>query len=331
MTPKQRIVAALKLQQPDDIVPTFDLFDLTKELTGKDFVSLDGLTGRELELGIGYNTELHVEIAERLDYSAVVVGDIRVIRELVRMGADRTYLLTYKNGDRTSRFFREDSGRRDNFEEAILRVYTEPDKFKRELDRVTDEVIEAMKPFIDAGIEGIFMGADYATTKAPFLSPKMFAEFIAPYLARQISGHQANGAYVLKHTDGNIMPILDQIVACSPDALVAIDPTAGMDIAVFKKLVGDKVCLGGNVAMDALMSGAKEEIRTSALYCLKHGKPGGGYIFMSSNSVPSSIKIEDYLLMLDLRKKYGRYDREVEIPISDCISDSDGHSVQDHR
>jgi uroporphyrinogen decarboxylase len=311
MTPKQRIIAAFKGQQPDDIVPTFEfVFGLTKELTGKDFTNLDGLTGRKLEYGIKYNAELYLEVAERLDYSAITLGDLRVIKELVRMEADRNYLLTYKNGDKTWRFYGEN-----NLEEACLKLFTEPDEFKRSLDRATDSAIESAKPLIDSGVECIVMGADYATTKGPFLSPKMFAEFIVPYLHRTISGHQNNGAYVIKHTDGDIMPILDQIVACSPDAIHSIDPTAGMDIAVFKKLVGDKVCLAGNVDCAALMKGSKEEIKNSALYCLKHGKPGGGYIFMTSNSVTPPMKVEDYIMMLELRKKYGRYDREVEIPL----------------
>lgn len=314
MTPKQRIVAALELQQPDDIVPTFELFGLTKDLMGRDFASLGDLTGSELERGAKENAQLHVEVAERLDYSAIAVGDIHVIKELVRMGADRTYLLTYKNGDRTWRFWREDDASAESFEEACVRLFNEPDAFKRELDAATDRAIEDTKPLIDAGISAIFMGADYATTQGPFLSPEMFGEFIAPFLHRTIAGHKANGAYVIKHTDGGIMPILDQIVACAPDALVSIDPTAGMDIAEVKRLVGDRICLGGNVDCAPLMRGATEEIRQSALYCLKHGMPGGGYIFMSSNSVYPPVKIEDYLFMLDVRKRYGRYDRPVEIP-----------------
>ncbi|MAE60980.1 MAG: hypothetical protein CMJ49_06435, partial [Planctomycetaceae bacterium] len=231
MTPKQRIVAALKLQQPDDIVPTFELFGLTGELMGRDFVELGELTGTALERGVKENAELHVEVAERLDYSAICVGDVRVIEELVRMGADRTYLLTYKNGDRTWRFWREDDAHAENFEEACVRLFDDPDGFKRELDAATELAIEDTKRLIDAGIAAVFMGADYATTQGPFMSPDMFGEFVAPYLQRTIAGHQANGAYVIKHTDGGIMPILDQIVACGADALVSIDPTAGMDIA----------------------------------------------------------------------------------------------------
>ena len=310
MNPKQRIVVALKGQQPDDIVPTFEfIFGLTNELLGRDFIKLDELTGRELERGIKHNAELHIEVAERLDYSAITVGDIRIIKELVRMGVDRTYLLTFKNGDRTWRFYSEE-----NITEACWRLFENPDEFKRKLAQDVDAAIEGAKTLIDAGVECIVMGADYATTKGPFLSPEMFAEFITPYLHKTISSHQQNGAYVIKHTDGDIMPILDQIVSCSPDALHSIDPTAGMDMAVVKNLIGDKICIAGNVDCAALVRGTKEDIKKSALYCLKHGKPGGGYIFMSSNSIFSPMKLDDYLIALGIRKKYGSYDREVEIP-----------------
>ena len=314
MNPKQRMIAALRLEQPDDIVPTFEPFGLTKELTGKDFASLHELAGRELERGVKENAALLVEVAERLDHSAIIVGDIRVIEELVNRRVNDTYLLTYQNGDGTWRFWRNMLNAMD-FAEECERMFTDADGFKRELDAAATVAIENTKPLIDAGIEAIFMGADYALTRGPFLSPAMFAEFITPYLDRIVTAYQTNGAYVLKHTDGNIMPILDQIVGCGPDALVAIDPTAGMDIAEVKRLVGDRLCLAGNVDVAALMEGDEEKIRASALYCLKHAKPGGGFIYMSANSVYPPIAIEHYLYMLEIRKRYGRYDREVKIPL----------------
>ena len=43
------------------------------------------------------------------------------------------------------------------------------------------------------------------------MSPAQFSEFVAPYLDRLISGYRDMGFYVIKHTDGNIMPILDRL------------------------------------------------------------------------------------------------------------------------
>jgi len=319
MTPKQRLIAALNLEQPDDIVPTFELFGLHKELTGKEFVPLQTLSGRDLENGIKYNADLYVEIAERLDYSAILLDDVRVVEELVANGINDTYMLMYNNGDGTWRFWMDVTGQHDLIqtdvlEEECLRMIDDPQAFHQKLTRDADAAIERTRVLIDAGVEAVFMGADYATTKGPFLSPPMFTEFIVPYLDRIVAAHHANGAYVIKHTDGGIMPLLEQIVDCGPDALVAIDPTAGMDIAEVKRLVGDRICLGDNVDMAAIMEGPMERIRESALYCLRHAKPGGGFIFMSANSVFPPIKLENYQMMLDMRRQYGRYDVEIEIP-----------------
>ncbi len=43
------------------------------------------------------------------------------------------------------------------------------------------------------------------------------------------------GYYTIKHTDGNIMPILDQMVECGPDALHSLDPQGGAVLSEVKK------------------------------------------------------------------------------------------------
>jgi uroporphyrinogen decarboxylase len=115
------------------------------------------------------------------------------------------------------------------------------------------------------------------------------------------------GFYVIKHTDGNIMPILDQLVESNPHALHSIDPQAGVDIAEVKRLIGDKVCLIGNVNCGLLQTGTEDEVRESVRYSLKNGMPGGGYIFSTSNCIYTGMALERYELMLDIWRKEGIY------------------------
>ncbi len=149
---------------------------------------------------------------------------------------------------------------------------------KEELDRAAEQAIAWGREQIEAGAECLTMCTDYCFNQGPFLSPQMFAEFVTPYLHRIIEAHKANGAYVIKHTDGNIMPILDQLVAAGPHALHSLDPQAGVDIAEVKRLYGHKVCLCGNVNCGKLQTGTDEEVIQDAIYSITHGKPGGGYI-----------------------------------------------------
>jgi len=55
-----------------------------------------------------------------------------------------------------------------------------------------------------------------------------------------------------------------------------------------------------------------------ALSCLRiskkaieEGAPGGGFIFGSSNAIQSSVPPENFLIMLETAKKYGKYKSEV--------------------
>ena len=302
MTPKERVIAALELRQPDDIVPTFELeFQLTQEFFNKGFRNLRDISGKELDMNIGYNAEFFVEIAEALDYSIIRVSDTRILRKLVEMGANKTYLLC---GEADGTMGIPDGNSMVN---QAVRLFEEADEVKKGLDVSVDRGIESGKSQLDAGAECLTMCADYCFNHAPFLSPTMFAQFVTPYLHRLIEGHRNNGAYVIKHTDGNIMPVLDQLVSCRPHALHSIDPQAKVDLAEVKKLVGDKVCLAGNVNCGLLQTGTDEEVEADIMRSLRDGMPGGGYIFCTSNVAFKGMPPERYKLMLDLRQEYGRY------------------------
>jgi uroporphyrinogen decarboxylase len=115
---------------------------------------------------------------------------------------------------------------------------------------------------------------------------------IAPYLAQLIRGYRDLGFYTIKHTDGNIMPILDQLVECNPHALHSLDPQGGVDMAEVKRRHGNRVCLIGNVNCGLLDTGTDAEVIESARYALAHGSPNGGYIFSTSNCVYPGMRLE---------------------------------------
>ena len=110
---------------------------------------------------------------------------------------------------------------------------------------------------------------------------------------------------MIKHTDGNIMPILDRLVDAGPHALHSLDPQGDVDMAEVKRLVGDRVCLIGNVNCGLLDSGTDEECIESARYALRHGMPGGGYIFSTSNCVYTGMRLSRYELILDVWRREG--------------------------
>lgn len=311
-TPKEAAIRALTLQRPVGLVPTFELeFQLTEELCGKRFhkgAVWRGATAAERDRMLHENAELYVEVAERLDYAIIMdtsspdveghIATARLIRELV---GDKYLLIVH--GDAT--YAIPDGA---HMVEMAAAFFERPDEMKREADRRVEAALERGKRLVDGGIDGFALCADYCFNTGPFLSPSMFAEFITPYLARLIAGYREMGAYVIKHTDGNIMPILDQLVACRPHALHSIDIQAReMDLRRIKALVGREVCLIGGVQCSLLQTGTEEEIIENCQYALKWGMPGGGYIYSTTNVAFKGLPLERYLLILEMRRKYGWY------------------------
>jgi len=160
---------------------------------------------------------------------------------------------------------------------------------------------------INGGLDGFDINADYCFNRGPFLRPSLFSELVTPYLARLVRGFRDLGFYAIKHTDGNIMPILDQLVEARPHALHSLDPQGGVDIAEVKRRYGDQICLMGNVNCGLMDTGTDEEVIESARYALRHGMPGGGYIFSTSNCVYTGMRLSRYELMLDVWRREGNY------------------------
>ena len=195
----------------------------------------------------------------------------------------------------------------ENMERLAYELADKPDKIKAEQEMALDKTLERGRKVVEAGIEGYIMGSDYCFNDGPFLSPTMFSEFVTPYLTKLIKGYRDMGAYTIKHTDGDIMPILDQLIEANPHALHSLDPMAGVDIKAIKKLYGDKVCLIGNVNCALMQTGSEERILESCRYAMENGKPGGGYIFSTSNVIFKGMPKKSYDLMLDYYQKNNGY------------------------
>ncbi len=316
MTPRERFIAALNRQPMTGRVPHFELvFFLTMEAFGKVHPShraygqWDQMESKERQLHRKDMADIFIATAERFENNAIFLhpnpnrtDECARLVDLVReKSGDKFFLML--EGDATSSI---PSGQ--NMSEFAARLGEEPEALKAEAGQRVDRALaRAEKLKKRGGLDGFALCCDYCFNAGPFLSPRQFGEFVTPYLARLIQGYRDMGFYTIKHTDGNIMPILDQLVQAHPHALHSLDPQGGVDIAEVKRRYGNKVCLVGNVKCSALDTGSDEDVVESVRYALHHGMPGGGYIFSTSNCIYTGMKLARYELMLDIWRKEGNY------------------------
>ncbi len=193
--------------------------------------------------------------------------------------------------------------------EQFLMDMIERPKFVHELIEVTQSHdVPAMVRMVEAGADVVVFGDDYADKNSTLMSPKHFKEFILPGLKRCVDAAHDAGALVVKHTDGNIMGIIDMIVETGIDALNPIEPQAGMDIGLIKREYGDRIAIVGNIDCGYLLSQAPvDEVRRVTRQTIAAAAPGGGYLLSSSNSIHSSVKPENFMAMVETLREFGGY------------------------
>ncbi|RJP65547.1 MAG: hypothetical protein C4532_17620 [Candidatus Abyssobacteria bacterium SURF_17] len=192
--------------------------------------------------------------------------------------------------------------------EHLLVDYLENAELAHGIARVsTDYYKELFAEALDAGADAVLFGSDLAFNTNTLMSPAQFDEFIAPYFKELVDVVHGRGSKAIKHSDGNLWPILDRLVEIGFDGIHPIQPQC-MDLKEVKDHCGNKVCLLGNIdCIELLPSGTEEDVEAAVRHAIKVAAPGGGYILCSSNSIHPGCKPENYIAMVKATHKYGNY------------------------
>lgn len=183
----------------------------------------------------------------------------------------------------------------------------DPDLVHEVLKRYTAWQQVVTEHLINLGFDFLWSFDDIAYKSGPFCSLPTFREFLLP--AMQAAAESITIPWVF-HSDGNIMPVLEDLLTLGMDGLHPLEP-GPMDLAEVKQKFGDQLCLIGNVSVDALSSAGPEEIERIVRECIAAAGPGGGYMVSSSNSIPSYANPENVRALAEAVQTYGRYPLEV--------------------
>lgn len=319
MTNREKFIRTLKCEPIGGQVPTFELvFFLTMEAFGKVHPShrfyeqWNQMSYQEKSLHMNEMAQLYIDTAKRYGHSAIFIHpnpgtpeEVQWLLELIReKSGDEYYIMMH--GDPT---WAIPDG--DNMMDFAARMYEEPEKLNEESKRRLERSIDRARYLDEKGhlLDGYALCSDYCFNVNPFFSPDTFDELIVPYLKEVIAEYRKMGYYTIKHTDGNIMPIVKQIADCKPDAIHSLDPQGGVSIPEVRKIVGPDIALVGNVNCGLLQTGTDEECRADVLRALREGMAAGkGYIFSTSNCVYTGLDLKRYEMMMDLWKQYGNYE-----------------------
>ena len=191
----------------------------------------------------------------------------------------------------------------DGFSYALV---DDPDLVHEVLRCYTDWQVVVSRNLIDMGFDFLWSFDDVAYKSGPFCSKKTFDKFLFPAFKKVAETFTIPWIF---HSDGNIMPLLDDLVTLGMSGLHPLEP-GPMDLATVKAKYGDQLCLIGNVNINALSNGTSEEVDQIVKECIQTAGVGGGYMVSSANSVPSYANPDNVRAMAEAVQKYGAYPLE---------------------
>lgn len=336
MTGRERIITALKREQPDR-VPTMEWVlnpDVTEAITGDrdqlafaKKMSVDAIavslnyTKEKIddehfvdEWGVmrisydEYPTPVGYPIKDETDFKAFKVPDpdaeyhFDSIKKAIHEAEGEVGIVA-----RVKDIFSEP---RDlmGFEDFLMSFYLQPELAAQLMEMCVEHSTRIGHNLRELGVEVVVIGDDIANNTGLLMRPEMYVEQVYPYFKRLVQNLKAEGLYVIKHSDGDLRAVLDELVDSGIDCLDPIDPLGSMDIAHMKKTYGDRIALKGNIdCVKTLVEKPLEDVRAETARCILDASVGGGHIISSSNSIHKGIDPNNYRHFLEQVCELGVY------------------------
>ena len=147
----------------------------------------------------------------------------------------------------------------------------------------------------ELGFDLLWCFDDFAYGTGPMFSPDVLRTLFLPRLRRVTE--QIKVPWIF-HSDGDLFPVLDDLLSLGMSGLHPIEPEA-MDLSEVKRALAGRCCVIGNIGVDLLTRGTPDEVREAVRRAFAIGAPGGGYMISSGNSIPGTADLDNVREMVD--------------------------------
>ena len=152
----------------------------------------------------------------------------------------------------------------------------------------------------------VYGGQDICTSSGPIVSPQALRDIYFPELKWAMAPLVENGIGVIWHCDGNINPILDDILDLGVVGLQGFEEEHGVkydEMVKLKDRAGRSIGVWGCVSVTStLPHGAADDVRRSVERSFTLAGKGRGFVLSSTSSVMPEVPHEN----IDALFKHGR-------------------------
>ena len=201
-------------------------------------------------------------------------------------------------------------------EQFLIDIARDPALARILADKMADHLIGMGRQLLERwslGDTGVWIYDDMAYNEGPMFSPDSFEKVFLPAYRRMIDAYKTAGArYVLLHSDGNIMPILDMLVDAGIDGLNPLEKRAGMDAGAIRERYPHLILTGGMCNTETLVRGPVERIESETRKLIELGRHGG--LVIGTHSISPEIPLPHFEAYDRMCRTCGDFTREEAKP-----------------
>jgi uroporphyrinogen decarboxylase len=186
------------------------------------------------------------------------------------------------------------------FDRLLMDLVAQPAWVEELLDRITDIQVRLARCFVALGVDGGYFGDDYGAQRSLLFSPKLWRQLIKPRLAKMFAVFCTAGLPVILHSDGDLWPILPDLVDIGLTCLNPVQPEVLEHARLYREFGQHLSFYGGISTQEVLPKGSLAEVRAATLTCIRDLAPDGtGLILGPSHRMQSDIPVENVAAMLE--------------------------------
>lgn len=181
------------------------------------------------------------------------------------------------------------------YERLLMDFAADPEKADAVLDVPYRYHLRAAERLAAMGVDMIWIGDDVGGQNAMLMSPGTWRRFLKPRMASFISSIKSinPSLKVAYHSDGNILPIIPELIEVGVDVLNPVQPRS-MDPALLKKEFGRNLCFWGSIdEQQTLPFGGPHEVREEVNQRLRTLGRNGGLIIGPTHHVQLDTPVEN--------------------------------------
>jgi hypothetical protein len=185
----------------------------------------------------------------------------------------------------------------------VLMAKIDPARYRSSCDLIRDINIELLREVLKAGADFVFLGGP----GVEMMSPQFYREYIIPDSQKIADVIHSSGGLIYSHICSPIEPFLtmgfynemklDLFETLSPP------PVGNVELEYARKILDPKMCTRGNIGLDVLLTGTKEDVQLETIRILNATK-GTKHMVAASDYLFYDIPLENVMMLVNTVKQY---------------------------